>query len=356
MLKNCPINAPLIAVMNCLANPSVPQDAAAFLECSEKAEKESPRLRIMSIVMLSLSALVGLIFIPILLLRIKGTRRVFVVMQQITAIAYLISLLLPQYRNEVSLNFIEGADYRNFHKLFEEGGFFSKLAMVYLLRFLQYFVYYAYYLASMMQTVDIYMMVCHPFLYGEFSSLQRIATGLLKGLAVCLSIASPDLMITFAMIIFHLAGFDIINRQFLRVQHGIEIFKVVVMFVAKILYSGAIIRMGYFIRKGFKESLSMGESVCKRKCELYKRLFHFCLIPQFLNVLFLVPEIFVAVRRIAKPSDSGCSESDVFDRGDVVMGLNVCVFTFGTVLYYLGFVILFPAVRKAFACQSANDD
>ena len=100
----------------------------------------------------------------------------------------------------------------------------------------------------------------------------------------------------------------------------------------------------------------MAENVGQRKRALYKRLFHFCLIPQFLNLLFLIPEIFLALNRIGLTGVQYCKQTTIYDRNDFVMGLNVSVFTFGTFLYYLGFAILFPAVRKAFVCQSGKDE
>ena len=107
-----------------------------------------------SLVMLPISISLGLFFIPIFYKRIKGAKRVFIVLQQISLIAYLTFSALP------SLLFCQ-----NMFDLLADKGFFEyfskvsrNVTYVNLFVLLRDFFYLEYYFLSMMcdYVYDIY--------------------------------------------------------------------------------------------------------------------------------------------------------------------------------------------------------
>ena len=204
--------------------------------------------------------------------------------------------------------------------------------------------------------MDIYILVCQPFRYGEFSEDINVAKCFLKGSLVCLLLASLHLIPAFWSLILYLRKTTITFKNFSSgILFGLDVFKMVVMIISKIVYSVATIRMAYYVYKGLKESIEMSGEAGAKKRRLYRRLFHFCLIPQLLNVLLLFPEILGFGNLISSAMRRNvCASTNIFSNHALLYGSRVCIFTSVTFIYYLGFLILFPTIRRAFTCQKEN--
>ena len=228
---------------------------------------------------------------------------------------------------------------------------FAKDARKFLFTFASSFFYYEFYLLSLLLTMDVYVMVCHPFKYGEFRSVANVAKCLIIGSAVCLLLAISDLIASIFALTYYLHEFAYLstNESAFLV---IAIAKATKITLAKIAYMVCISRMGYRVVSSLAESRRMEGRADNGKRKMYKKLIGFCFLPQVISTLFLVPEIFVLGRGISpQKMDRGCIKSNVFHDDVLVRGLHFSVFTFGTFLYHLAFLGLFPAVRRAFRCK-----
>ena len=95
-----------------------------------------------------------------------------------------------------------------------------------------------------MQTIDMNVIdiVCHPFEYGEFSSESRIVKYVVAGFGICSFTASARLFV--ALVSLAYVMYDPNNIESIDYQRN-EIFNAVIILLAKIIYSLAIVRMGY---------------------------------------------------------------------------------------------------------------
>ena len=279
-------------------------------------------------------------------------------MQQLCSIAYLSFVLLPQLMDVSSISaFKDSNSYRddslktlNLHTVYFRTIFGS------LYRFATCFFYYEYYLSSLMLTLDIYVMVCEPFRYGEFSAGTNIAKCLLVGSLVSFLIASSDLVSAFVSMTYYFLK-PTSPKIFKRILLGITVFKTVKIAIAKVAFSIIIMRMGLSVLKSLKESMQMGGDSSSNKRHVYRRLFYFCLIPLVLNALLLIPEFFWVgnIITLANAFDD-CDETNIFSRHPIVYGLQAGIFTFGTYIYYLAFLVLFRTVRQAFICKKGRSN
>ena len=106
-----------------------------------------------STALLCFAVVLGIGVIPILLKCLNGVRRVFVILQQLSFIFYLLLMIILDIALQEDRRAIE-LDY-----------FYNNRAVAILLmqkkavKLFQYFFYYSYYFVSLMQSIDIYKMV-----------------------------------------------------------------------------------------------------------------------------------------------------------------------------------------------------
>ena len=143
-----------------------------------------------SIATLVFLLLTDIIFVPALIARLKGIRRIFSVMQQLSAIGHVVLLLLPfvikDSGPDSAQDYINGVydskqlytngmnllyRYLHFHQLFEA---------------LKNFFNLVFHFASLMQSVDIYIMICRPFDYSDFCKIRNLTKILAAGMSICL--------------------------------------------------------------------------------------------------------------------------------------------------------------------------
>ena len=155
------------------------------LSWNEKEKKLRFGILITCTTMLCLCATCGISSIPLLGWHLKGPRRVFTILQQICVTLYLILLVISQF----SLH-SEAKD-----------AFFDVLApfmtpdkaaltryLTTALNFGRKILYVEYYFLSLLQSVDVHIMICHSFKYEGFSSPGKVLRVVVVGTLVCLAL------------------------------------------------------------------------------------------------------------------------------------------------------------------------
>ena len=144
-----------------------------------------------------------------------------------------------------------------------------------------------------MQSLDLYMMICHPLNYEKFKETKNVVKMLLIGSFICLAAACDNLIPIFVEIKYSFATLDENVKSFSTqesIVFGVGIFSAVKMTSMKLVYTKAIIKMAIRSRNELRHSAEMSNS--QNKIQLYRRLFLFTLIPVFLSLLFTVQESF----------------------------------------------------------------
>ena len=339
-------------------------------------KEEAKSANYSTITMLGITALVTFTFVPVVLKTLNGNNRILFILRQLWVLIYLVLTFLCNmtvssrvslsgdnkffFGEKVSSIYLESVKAffnisANEEKPYEENKVWNNLSVDQTykleksLNLAKYFAYYNLYFMSLMQSVDVYKMICKPFDYNEFCR-GKLMKYISVGACMCL-LASSDQIVSWY---FGLAFMDLISNESLqaavaeqKAYFGLSVFDFLKTILIKILYSWAAIRLAWLSRAGMKESSKMS----KRQSTICVRIFYYSLIPLFLSLLFSVHEVFL----LLKPFIGRRSYLEIniyFPKDDVITGIQVSVITFGSLLYCIGYVILFPNVKNVFSCNS----
>ena len=258
----------------------------AIGDCIYKTREKNKILYKISIVVLSIATLTTITLTLILIRHLCGMRKMFIVLQQFFILAYLVlelgQIVLKLKPDETDM-FVK-------QKLYWLKG---------ILELLQNYCYYEYYFLALMQSIDIYQMVCKPMGYADFLQKTNMARYMLIGSAGCLSLASavfiPNLIVELTYPKTDIE-FPTYFYQYNRTRLWIRSCNLCIFMIVKIIYSTKIVMIASLTKTGLDESANR-VSLSEKKT-LYQHLFYFTLIPLFLNFLFFASELLPQLKRI----------------------------------------------------------
>ena len=142
----------------------------------------------------------------------------------------------------------------------------------------------------MMQSFDLYTMICNPFQYADLVQKNLIWKYLGLGCLLCFMLASDNLWIVAVALYWFRDGktFMIYYRTYNEIANNIDKYTIGKTIMIKIAYAVVIGKMSWTTKKALEESTKMVGS--KSKTNLHRRLLYFSLLPLFLNVVFSIPE------------------------------------------------------------------
>ena len=292
--------------------------------------------------------LLTVLLFPFWFRQMKGLKRWLVAQQQLTMIIHHITMVLPWLVLSVDARFMVEA------VASADGSWMVHQVIInHILQTISDIAYLYYCFVSLMYSVDVYMMICKPMQYAEFASWKNLLVYFLggAGLSVVLSIDSmartllapngiplPEDQKTGTLII----GEYVLHDW----MFGLEILKMVKIVVLKVVYCVMTIKLAMWTKQGLNESLEISQN--QRKQGLFQRLFYFTLIPIILNLIYTAYEFM--------------SINAVYLRGyfpdispDVRLIVALSIFSLGTLVYFVGFFLLFPGLRKTLLCQSEQE-
>ena len=301
-------------------------------------------------IMLGISGLGCLVYLPILLKSLNGGRRVYIVLQQICIIGFLLTNIL----NHAILN---ESNYYYFKNL---SGYKKTmdvtLADIFVRRLLaslfQSFFLYGQYFLSFMQSWDVYNMIQNPLSYAEFCEKSNILKYLAAGLGVNLvlvlekmaQIVAAQIIITdFKEFLYH--GPQMVT--YLKVTNILDKYRLTKFVMTKMIYSVVIVIIAIRTKAALKESSEL--TTDKNKKGLYKRLFLFTLIPLGINFWNLFSECLDEIWPLPEGLDAPDS-SKVFIRKDIRTYISASTATIASFAYFVAFPLLFPKVKQSITC------
>ena len=198
----------------------------------------------------------------------------------------------------------------------------------------------------MMNSVDLYMMICRPLKYDDFRETRNVVKMIAIGSGVCILINCEHVALILLDTLYSSNVANVILERFHLTEKiilGIHIFSAVKIIITKGIYSIAVIKISLMTRNGLRQSAKMSNNN-KNKENAHRRLFIFSLIPLFLSILFTANEVLFVVKSILR-TDNLCYPHWIF-RHDVTFGISASFFTFGSLVYFGGYLILFPQIRQ----------
>ena len=221
--------------------------------------------------------------------------------------------------------------------------------------FFKSFFYLLYYFLSMMQSFDLYTMICNPFQYADLVKKNIIWKYLGWGCLVCLVLASDDLWVVAVALYWFQdnVSYMIHSETYDKIANDIDKFTKGKIFLIKIVYAAAILKMSWGTKKALEESAKMAGS--KSKIYVHRRLFYFSLIPLFLNIIFSIPESIAEFNQQRETNfNLDCLTESWYQREDVRMILMGTVLPIAVILYIVAYLIIFPKLRARFLCMKTD--
>ena len=215
--------------------------------------------------------------------------------------------------------------------------------------FSQYF-FAQYYFFSLIQCMDVYIMVCKPFDYEEFSRKIHLCTLMLKGGLACLLYSSQYLIaMAFPIVLSleHSHHTGILERM--NIKWWMNVFHVAKLFLCKLIYTMVVVSMAKKIKTSLKESNELVNN--KKNSTVHKRLYRFALIPVFLNFFFVPYESFNGFFSFYYFGMKDCSDETLFSLKVTVQILHVFTLSAASGISYGAYVLLFSNLRKSLRCD-----
>ena len=319
--------------------------------------KDAERAIMAAGTLLGISGLGGIIYLPILLKSLNGMRRLYIVLQQICIIGFLMTQLLthvlmqePEYiYNMETVGFDTGrnADISLLGVLTRK-----KVSSLFLS-----FFHYGQYALSLLQSVDIYQMIHDPIKYADFCSKCNVLKLLLIGLCGCFLMVLEDVIVIIVghMMITDPKEFVFDGPQMAQFHSFTEVLKIcslVKFTLIKFIYSVVIIIIATRTKKALNESARLIAN--NNKSSLYQGLFVFTLVPLGLNFWYSFSECLDEILPLSDLVQTrklhSYTVSVTLLRKDVRMYISACTATVGSFAYFIAFPILFPKVRESILC------
>ena len=228
------------------------------------------------------------------------------------------------------------------------------------IQFLRSFFYYSFHFFSMMQSFDLYKMICDPLKYSEFCEFRSVFKCLLIGISFCIFISCDHVFaitVTVVHILTQLTKFSWRNSlAYEDMNDKIEIFTLVKIIVVKIVYIVCVVRMSLSIQRALRKSNDLNKN--GKKQELHKRIHFFTAIPIGVSVMLIFPELLIAVSPANQVVSAVCTEISLIQSLVVRACVTVTLITMGTLAHYLGYFVLVPKTRDFFnglVCKSREN-
>ena len=301
-----------------------------------------------SVAALVLSALLGIVFLVPIVRSLAGVRRVLCILQQVCLVTYPTLFIIVQVGLS-SESLITNDSTRN--QLFgqediEDNDLILNLLKESIVRFFMDLFHFEYYFLSLMQSMDIYVMVCKPLEYHTFCTKANLCKHLSIGFMMGALLAGDNMLLFTIHLVFSKKFMQNYGEFLFKLPFGFDVYNVVKVILPKIIFSLMTSRMAFMTRERLIESAEFSQN--QKVVVLQKRLFIFSLLPLFLNILNLGPETLDVMYDMVWNQCNGDSDSLIFQ---IRICLNVLVFALNNFVYLMGYFVLFPNVRGAFQCN-----
>ena len=330
-----------------------------MVKCDSDVEEDRDIMTYSVACMMSVTIILGLVIMPVLLYHLKGVRRIIIVLQQLAILFHTSTFLVTHLFTNSALDEFED-DHETYFR--QSSLLFRRRMASHAKHFFESFFNHLAFFLSFMQTIDVYKMVCEPFKYIEFARKEVVSKYIGMGICICIALNIEELIgvcVWAGSWAYNTSddGFDGV-AHFMELKNGvifyILMYNVTKSFLVRIVFAIVVSRLAFLVRKSLLETSQVGGELTDEKKALYSRLFYFCLIPLFLNFLFLIPEVLFAVSNIFVSYRDDCFYPAFFRKKNVLMVVLQSSFALGSLTYYFAFIALFPAVRNTFLCTTRS--
>ena len=124
------------------------------------------------------------------------------------------------------------------------------------------------------------------------------------------------------------------------VHHGLNVYSFILGISPKIIFSILVVRLAWLTRSSLRESAQFSG----RTKTFHRGIFYFSLIPLFLNIMFTGHEVLGLLQPIHGFHRLFLSDTHL-------LLIESAMFTLGSFFYLIGYLTIFPNVKKTILCQ-----
>ena len=302
--------------------------ASHMTDCHDQEKLTAPDLIRKFLPLILLIIIFGLLLGPFYLKNLRGHSKIFMLLQQLSIILYLIITFLQLFWQDqifLELSELSEVNSKKRHK---------SLLFVFLLTFPKNIFYYQHYAFSALQAINYRQMICKPMHYQDYICTRNVIKRVLFSIILSILI-SIDILISWG-IQFH--GLHIHSSKTTLIYKFLRASNVVIFSMFKIAYTGALIKIASKIIRSLRQSKEMNGR------NIGPLFVVSCLIPLLNNFLYLSSEIPNKYLPFMNEIMNEVCEMAPLD-------LTVVVPTFvAFAIQCTGYLLCFPALRKKLFC------
>ena len=319
-------------------------------ECDENWDLADRIQLCLSGIALFLVILSGMFFFPHIMKHVKGFKKMTILLQQLSLSFHL--LLIVLHRALATQSIFSYFEFSNLRKDYKDkfGDYDLREIGDQISFFFSQYLFAQYYFFSLIQCMDVYVMVCKPFDYEEFSRRTHLCTLKLKGVLACLLYSSQYLIAMVLPILLsseHSPHIALLKRM--DIKWWMHVFYVVKLLLCKLIYTMVVMSMAKMIKTSLKVSNELVNN--QKNLTVHKRLYKFALIPVFLNFFFVPYESLNAFFSFYYFGKKDCSDETLFSLKVTVQILHVFTLSAASGISYGAYVLLFSNLRKSLRCD-----
>ena len=274
----------------------------------------------------ALGALLGCVLVPILLQNLRGSPKVFLVLQQISAFLCVIFSFVSLEISNSSLIELPSRDWS------DTSAINSWLKTQKISNFWAAFFSSQHLSFSILQSLNYHEMITNPSHYEDYASIKRVVCRILA-LSLLSIISCVDFLIECAPSSRH-------------VLYTLRIVRLVKYPIIKVSYTVTLIFVAYKIRKCLNQSNSVRGSTT-----LSSLFMAACVIPLINNMLFLgteLPNIVIPYLFSRKQNlhATFCKSAVGHFARHIQMPLTISIYTMGSLIQCAAFLVCFPKLRE----------
>ena len=304
-----------------------------------------------TIALLIVTILISVVKIPLIFKYVAGLKKMLIALQQFCVVSYFLVVVINK---SLLTSFMEGtiqfwrssnSDYSDIVDNAQNMRFGESLS-----DFFRDFFQWEYYFLSLLQSFDIYVLICKPFQYHDFAKYDHILKIVSMGTLSCFLLASDQVALTLISCIYSPISDPQNLPKKIDISRWINVAHFGKQMMLKVGYTIAVVNMAKSVKQSLINSRNMANK--NEKFYLHLRLFYFTLIPIFLNLLFATHEILSAMTAICIHNFCGKKLGN-FIKSDLIACLTGANITTGTFVYFIGYFLLFSELRKVIynACK-----
>ena len=293
----------------------------------------------------------GCVVVPLLLQNLRGTPKVFLLLQQLCAVAY-VTLCFFSLRLTVGV-LTDKFGFNVYHMDFDKERIGIISLQQRLMGLFALFFAYQHLGYSLLQSLHYHAMIADPLSFEKYGRVKKVIFRVLIMTLLSAALAC-ERTVEMTVPLFN-EDRDIREEERNRAEYILKIFRIVKYSVVKVVYTAVLIVVAYKIWQSMEQSRNLRGS--NQISPLFVAI---CVIPIVNDFVYLIAELPEAILPLViqegdvKLLEAFCTTWLGHFVRHVQLPLTISIYTFASVLQCAGFLACFPKLREGACLKMLN--